>query len=446
MNTGSRPNQQLALKLQDIVLTDWIHWLSSIPTETKLWMLVPFLLFDGIRYTFATGLMCLLDALRDSFRALFCRKQPDDWSYCPSVAVMIVGLNEGATIRQALESVYGTYPRMELFVVDDGSTDDMAARANEFAKTHQGVTVLSRQIRGGKSSAMNMPLPLTNAEIVVVIDSDSHLDEGVIWRIVQPFKDARVGAVSGSICARNPFVNPWTWLQAMEYRRSIFVGRILLARLGMLGIVSGALGAFRKSALDKFGGWDVGPGEDGDLTIKMRKAGYAIAFVPNAVCFTNVPTSLKALTNQRRRWEWSAVTFECRKHVDAGNPFGMNFRLSTFLMMLERWVFNIVLVYVSLIYWIWLFLNHDLETIGYVAFTFYVLYVACDLLQNVFVFYYSEQRKQDLLLSIGSPLMPIYYFYQKLVTMWAITEEIFARRSFRDNFVPERVRNATWHW
>ena len=128
----------------------------------------------------------------------------EDWSYCPSVAVMIVGLNEGDTIQHALESVYGTYPRMEIFVVDDGSTDDMAAKANAFAKHHRGVTVLSRKLRGGKSSAMNMPLPLINSEIVVVIDSDSHLAEGAIWRIVQPFKYPEVGAVSGSVAARNP--------------------------------------------------------------------------------------------------------------------------------------------------------------------------------------------------------------------------------------------------
>jgi len=208
---------------------------------------------------------------------------------------MIVGLNEGDTIAHALESVYGTYPKMELFVVDDGSTDDMAANAAEFAKTHPGVTVLSRKLRGGKSSAMNMPLPLIKSEVVVVIDSDSHLAPGAIWNIVQPFRDPKVGAVSGSVSARNPFVNLCTWLQAMEYRRSIFLGRILLARLDILGIVSGALGAFRKSALDKFGGWDVGPGEDGDLTIKFRKAGTHSTNTSSFVtfsCFLNAGRSI----------------------------------------------------------------------------------------------------------------------------------------------------------
>ena len=409
-------------------------------------MLIPFLLFDGTRYTVATGAMCFYDALRDAWLWLTGSQPDEDWSYCPSVAVMIVGLNEGDTIQHALESVYDTYPKMELFVVDDGSTDDMAAKANAFARQHRGVTVLSRKIRGGKSSAMNMPLPLINAEIVVVIDSDSHLAEGAIWRIVQPFKYPEVGAVSGSVAAHNPFLNLCTRLQALEYRRSIFLGRILLSRLGILGIVSGALGAFRKSALDSFGGWDVGPGEDGDLTIKFRKAGYKIAYVPEASCLTNVPTNFKTLTKQRRRWEWAAVTFECRKHIDAANPFSKHFRLDNFFMMLERWLFNIVLVYASVFFWIYLVFTFDLRTLTYLLMTYYSVYAVCDLVQSAFVIYYSDRRSSDFWLGLASPLMPVYYFYQKIVTLIAITEEIFSRRSFRDNFVPERVRQATWHW
>ena len=413
-------------------------------------MLVPFLIFDGVRYTIATGAMVFFDALFavwNSFVELFygAEEEEEDW-YCPTVAVMIVGLNEGDTIKSALESVYGTYPKMDLYVVDDGSTDDMAEQANEFASVNKGVTVLSRKLRGGKSSAMNMPLPLIKAEIVVVIDSDSHLAPGAIWNIVQPFKDPQVGAVSGSVSARNPFVNLCTWLQAMEYRRSIFLGRILLARLDILGIVSGALGVFRKSALDKFGGWDVGPGEDGDLTIKFRKAGYKIAYKPEASCLTNVPTKFSTLTKQRRRWEWAAITFECRKHIDSANPFNKHFRFKDFVMFFERWTFNLVLVYLSVFYWIYLLFNKEAWEIAYLMILFYLIYAACDIFQTIMVLYYSPNKRRDLRLAWVSPLMPIYYAYQKVVTLVAITEELLWRKSFASNFVPERVRKATWHW
>ena len=409
-------------------------------------MLVPFLIFDGVRYSVATGAMVLYDALIGVWKSITgVQEEQEDW-YCPTVAVMIVGLNEGDTIAHALESVYGTYPKMELFVVDDGSTDDMAANAAEFAKTHPGVTVLSRKLRGGKSSAMNMPLPLIKSEVVVVLDSDSHLAPGAIWNIVQPLRDPEVGAVSGSVSARNPYVNLCTWLQALEYRRSIFLSRILLARLDILGIVSGAMGAFRKSTLDKFGGWDVGPGEDGDLTIKFRKAGYKIAYVPEASCLTNVPTKFAALTKQRRRWEWATITFECRKHVDAANPFNNHFKIRDFFMFLERWTFNFVLVYFNVIFCVYLLLFRELWLAACLFFLFYLTYVVCDLFQILMLLFYSNNKLQDIKLAIASPLMPFYYAYQKVVTLIAITEELFLRKSFESNFVPERVRKATWHW
>ena len=393
-----------------------------------------------------TLVMAIYDALRSIWNLLFGAEEEEDWSYCPSVAVMIVGLNEGDTIQHALESVYDTYPRMELFVVDDGSSDDMAAKAEEFAKHHRGVTVLSRKLRGGKSSAMNMPLPLIKSEIVVVLDSDSHLAPGAIWKLVQPFKDPTVGAVTGSVAARNPFVNLCTCLQAMEYRRSIFLGRIFLARLGILGIVSGALGAFRKSALDRFGGWDVGPGEDGDLTLKLRKSGYKIDYVPDASCLTNVPTSFKALTKQRRRWEWAAITFECRKHIDTGNPLSNHFTWRNFFMMIERWTFSVVMVYATVIYLGVLIFSQEVGSLGYLLMLFYLAYMVCEAFQVALLLFYSQSKLEDLKLVCVCPLIPFYYAYQKSVTFVAITEELLFRKSFQSNFVPERVRNATWHW
>ncbi len=372
--------------------------------------------------------------------------QPRNYDYCPSVAVMIVGLNEAATIEHALRSIYGTYPNLEIYVVDDGSTDGMAAKAEAFALQNPGITVLRRRERGGKSSAMNMPLPMIKSEIVVVIDSDSELAEGAIWNIVQPFHDPKVGGVSGCVIARNPWTNLCTFLQAFEYRRSIFLGRIILSRLGILGIVSGALGAFRKSALDKVGGWDVGPGEDGDLTIKLRKSGYKIAFEPIADCLTNLPEKWYTLFRQRRRWEWAAVTFECRKHIDIGNPLNKHFKLSDFFLAAERWLFNVVLIYINVIYIISLFVMYDVKFILHLTFLFYIIYVLADLIQTTALLFYSKFEKRDIILALAIPLMPIYFAFMKLVTLFAITEELLFRRSFKDNFVPKRVREATWHW
>ena len=77
---------------------------------------------------------------------------------------------------------------------------------------------------------------------------------------------------------------------------------------------------------------------------------------------------------------------------------------------------------------------------------FYLTYVVCDLFQILMLLFYSNNKLQDIKLAIASPLMPFYYAYQKVVTLIAITEELFLRKSFESNFVPERVRKATWHW
>ncbi len=83
------------------------------------------------------------------------------------------------------------------------------------------------------------------------------------------------------------------------------------------------------------GGWDVGPGEDEDVVLRIRKLGYKIEFVPQADCFTDAPESWKVLTKQRRRWEWAVVTFESRKHIDMANPFNKHFSFSNFYCLLN---------------------------------------------------------------------------------------------------------------
>lgn len=427
------------------MLTDWIHWLSSIAADQWFWLLCPLVLFDVPRYACAAVAMCLWDLAGDMLRLLRTPDVESRYEYCPSVCVVIPGFNEADTLAPSLQSVWGTYPRLEIIVIDDGSSDGTAAVAEQFAATHGQVVVLRKPRRGGKSSALNYALPFTQAEVIICLDADSHLGPRAIWEIVQPLADPRVGAVSGTVSARNPFANLVTWLQAFEYRRCIFLGRMLAARVDCLGIVSGAFGAFRRSAIARLQGWDVGPGEDGDLVLRLRKAGFKIACAPYAQCFTNVPASCSALIKQRRRWEWSVVTFECRKHVDLPNLLGPNFRMSNLCVLLERWLFNVVLLYAFWGYLGWLFFCAP-DHVGRILWTYYVIYVAFDVLQLVVLCFYSSDRRQDLLMSLVTPLMPIYYALLRGVAVVAVTEELLARRSFRDDFVPVHVRQATWRW
>jgi cellulose synthase/poly-beta-1,6-N-acetylglucosamine synthase-like glycosyltransferase len=345
--------------------------------------------------------------------------------------------------------MWGTYLRLEIVVIDDGSTDDMSGVARRFARTHAGVLLLRRPRRGGKASALNFGLQHTRAEVVICVDADSHLDPLSVWEVVQPLHDPAVGVVSGKVMARNPFASLVTWFQAQEYLHIICLGRLLSARLGILGVASGAFSAFRREALERVGGWDVGPNDDGDMTLRVRKCGYEVAFAPYANCFTDLPTTWKGLFKQRRRWYHGAVRLRSRKHIDMAYFWSPGFRLGDFAVLLNAW-FNTVCLYGFWAYALYLgarAVNGELTPdVGWALFTGLVCYLALHLVLTLTVLFYSEDRWRDALVCTIVPFVPAYQLFQKVVRLVSVTEEIILRKSFDDNFYPAHVREATWHW
>ena len=425
---------------------DWIYWAQSLRPIELLGILGVLLLVDGTRYALSAVCMVLFDLCRGFWRVLTGGSTgPQEYDYCPSVCVLIAGHNEADTIAATLGSLWKSYPRLQTIVIDDGSTDGMARIAKRYARDHEGVRVLSRPQRGGKSSALNWGLSLAQAEVIITLDADSRLGPNAIWEIVQPLKDPKVGAVSGTITVWNASHKFVTWLQAYEYRQGIFLGRQLQARLGTLGIVSGAFGAYRGSVMNQLAGWDAGSGEDGDLTLRIRKAGYQIAFAPQAECFTNAPESWAGLFRQRLRWDRAVVTFECRKHVDLGKFWQSHFQLANLLFVLERWLFNVAFVFC---YWaglIWLCRMHQGQFWNLLL-LLYLCQLGLESLSVCALAFYSNCRRRDLELALAIPLVPFYQGFLKLADLVALLDELFLRKSYQDNYVPKHVREATWKW
>lgn len=427
------------------MLNNWAYWVAGLRTDELLLVLGFLLVVDAPRYAYSVLMMALYDCVR----CLGGRPLPGPgvtaYDYQPSVTAIIAGHNEADTIADTILSVIPLYHKLQIIVVDDGSTDNMADVAQQVANQHANVTVMTRTERGGKSSALNMGLQQATGEVIVTIDADSHLSQNSICELIQPLRNPKVAAVSATVLAWNPFRNLCTWLQAYEYRQTIFLSRMVRGRMGVLGIVSGAFGAFRTSVLKQLGGWDVGPGEDGDLVLRIRKAGFDVKVAAYANCFTNVPTSWTRLFWQRCRWDRTVITFECRKHSDMARPFNANFRWSNFALMLERWFFNVVCVYTFWLYGLWVLTAYP-DSSWKLLLLLYLCGLCVEFLQALGLVFYSDRPWKDLILCLILPLYPAYQVFMKAVNLFALTSEIFFRDSGDDNFVPKKVRAVTWRW
>lgn len=427
------------------MLVDWYYWLSGLRPTEFIGMMAGFLLIDGPRYALSRILVLSYDLVAELWKALTGAPRRK-FTYCPSMTVVIAGYNEAKTIGATLESIYGTYPQLDIIVVDDGSEDGMVDVARAFARSKKGITVLRRPRRGGKSSAMNYALGFSEAEFVVCLDADSSLGPNALWEIVQPFEDPRVGIVSASILPRNPWVNFCTWMQSYEYLHTIVVGREVAQRFRTLSIASGAFAAIRRTAMERTGAWDVGPPEDFDLTLRILRCGYKIEFTRFAQCFTEMPTTFVGLIKQRMRWDQGATVRNfIRKHGEMLQPWKPNGLLSNFLIAVEGIVINLCCPLALAVYCICLMIHHP-NDITNVAITLYAVSALFELLQCVTLMYYSDNIRRDATLCLMWPLMPFYQLLLLVVRLVSNVQELFWRVSYKDNYVPKHVREATWRW
>lgn len=424
------------------MLNDALYWISGLYSTDIFTAFIGIFLLDAPRYVITKLVLVIIDAFVSPFR----KSAKRQIAYYPTVCAIISCLNEGETIYETLKSIYGTYPYLEIIVVDDGSTDETFYLSNKFSKEHPGVLVIKRPIRGGKSSAINLALNYTSAEIVLTLDSDSAFGPNAIFHIVQPFIDSKIGAVSGSILVKNTHDSLCTWMQSFEYLNSILVGRTFASNVGMLSIASGAFAAFRRSAVLRGYGWDVGPGEDADITIRLRKAGWNVVFTSEAECYTNAPVKFKQLFKQRLRWDRSLVRYNVRKHKNVANIFSNNFRLSSFAHWCDIIFFDVFCTFKFWIFTTIIWLVNRVDTLINVVILVIVIYAISGFIQSLLAIYYSKNVKRDILACAVFPIYVFYSLFLRVARTYAIYDELANRSSFSDNYVPKYVRDSTIHW
>ncbi|NUK58896.1 glycosyltransferase family 2 protein [Streptomyces lunaelactis] len=265
------------------------------------------------------------------------------------VSIVAAAYNEEATIVDSVRAMLGLrYPVHEVVVVDDGSRDGTFDRLREafglvqatrvqpgeipvrnaptsvHVSTRGESLVVVRKKNSGRADSLNVGIDLARYPLICMVDADSLLDSDALLVICQPFADdpLRVVAAGGVIRPVNDSIVrhgrvlepriPKKWLpriQVVEYLRAFLMGRTGWARMGGLLIISGAFGLFRRDILVETGGLNPDSiGEDFELVVRIHRLmrdtrrPYRVVFIPEPVCWTEVPDTRKVLARQRRRW------------------------------------------------------------------------------------------------------------------------------------------------
>lgn len=325
----------------------------------------------------------------------------------PLVSVLIPAYNEEKVIASSVRRILRSrYPKLEVIVVDDGSTDATSAVVREHYAQEPRVRLLSIP-NGGKAHAVNTALRESQGAVVVALDADTQFEPDTIPRLVRWFADARVGAVAGNAKVGNR-INLITWWQALEYITAQNLERRALAALGAITVVPGAVGAWRREALEQLGGFPADTlAEDQDLTLAVQKAGYRTLFDSEAIAWTEAPDTARGLARQRFRWAYG--TLQCLwKHRDA--TFRPRYGALGMVALPQVWLFQIIFSVVSplvdlLMVWQIVatgldYLQHrgqfNSDSLVKMA-IFYAVFMTVDLLAGVLAFAMEKKERWSLL-------------------------------------------------
>jgi cellulose synthase/poly-beta-1,6-N-acetylglucosamine synthase-like glycosyltransferase len=266
-------------------------------------------------------------------------------NFVARISVVVAAYNEEKVIAETLRTLLATDYKgeIEVVVVDDGSRDRTAAEVDRVRRSEPRIRLLQQQ-NHGKAGALQRGLAAAGNGIVVFIDADTQCQRDTLPRLLEPFADGRIGAVSGHAKVGNlrTFV---ARCQALEYTCGFNLDRRAYNRWHCITVVPGAISAIRKDAISKAGGLSLETlAEDTDLTLSLHRHRQRIVYVPDAIAWTEAPETVRALTRQRSRWAYG--TLQCLwKHRDM--VFNWNYRALGWFSLPSIWFFQIILVAVT---------------------------------------------------------------------------------------------------
>jgi cellulose synthase/poly-beta-1,6-N-acetylglucosamine synthase-like glycosyltransferase len=288
----------------------------------------------------------------------------------PEISVVAPAYNEAVTVRESVKAMLKlSYPNLQVIVVNDGSKDNTlkilieefrlyrSARTSTGPLPHKPIRgiyesrdpirlIVVDKENGGKADSLNAGLDVARSELVAAVDSDSLLEHDSLLQCVKPFLEDRERTIAcggmirvvngcdvrnGRVTRISTSRSVIALFQSVEYIRAFLGGRVALSFLNSLLIISGAFGVFRRDVVIASGGFAVKTvGEDMELVVRLhrqyreRKADYRIRYVPEPVCWTEVPETIKILKGQRNRWQRGTVeSIALHKRVLLRPKFGL---------------------------------------------------------------------------------------------------------------------------
>jgi cellulose synthase/poly-beta-1,6-N-acetylglucosamine synthase-like glycosyltransferase len=320
--------------------------------ETFVWDFNIFVLFYFLALN-STYLLLFLVSLREVFRFVrrtffsdYSQIMQSDMTW--PISVLVPAHNEEKTIVETVRSLQMiNYGEFEIIVINDGSTDLTMQRLKEayglgrtdkiFKRSiatepirgiygsleHPRLLVIDKE-KGGKADALNAGINLSRYPLFCSVDADSIIEDNALLRVVKPFMEhpEETVAAGGIVRIANGcevkegrvvrIALPERVLpifQVVEYLRAFLTGRVGWSVMHSLLLISGAFGIYKKNEVIQVGGYahDTDT-EDLELVVRLHesmrqaKRKYRIVFVPDPVCWTEVPNTWRVLARQRNRW------------------------------------------------------------------------------------------------------------------------------------------------
>lgn len=420
----------------------------------------------------------------------------------PSISVIVPAYNESASIVDNIRTLLSLYyNNFEIVVINDGSTDDSLEKvieAYELEKvnyyydyrlpcerirgiyksrnrSYKKLMIVDKQ-GGGKADALNAGLNVVKNDLIVCIDADSIMEQDALMKLVKPFleeKDEKVIGAGGVIRIANSCeisegkitaINlPKQWLpraQVMEYTRAFLMGRIAWSELDGLLLISGALGMFDREIVIKAGGYSTNTvGEDMELVVRIRRymadldIPYCVQYIPDPLCWTEVPSTVKSLARQRSRWTRGTMeTLFTHRKLFLNRKYGKLGLLGYPYWLFFEWLAPII-EFVGIIIFIILAIIGRLNTtfffllLGFVYFFAVSLSIWAVLFEEI-TFHKYEKRRDVIKLVLTAFLEPLFYHpLAMLMTIKGNIDKILRKTSWgkqeREGFNQETAESKS---